>query len=86
MSGAVFAGRFAGNVLVVTGAAQGIGRAVALRAAAEGGRVLLVDRADFVAEIAARHGRPVATPAQAREILGLGQVHREQLLVVGAHG
>lgn len=45
--------RFAGKVMVVTGAAQGIGRAVALRAAAEGGKVLLVDRADFVSEVAA---------------------------------
>ncbi len=52
MSGAVFAGRFSGKTLVVTGAAQGIGRAVALRAAAEGGRVLLVDRAEFVADVA----------------------------------
>jgi dihydroxycyclohexadiene carboxylate dehydrogenase len=45
--------RFAGKVMVVTGAAQGIGRAVALRAATEGGRVLFVDRADFVSEVAA---------------------------------
>ncbi|SAK47240.1 1,6-dihydroxycyclohexa-2,4-diene-1-carboxylate dehydrogenase [Caballeronia catudaia] len=45
--------RFAGKVMVVTGAAQGIGRGVALRAAAEGAKVLLVDRADFVAEVAA---------------------------------
>jgi dihydroxycyclohexadiene carboxylate dehydrogenase len=45
--------RFADKVMVVTGAAQGIGRGVALRAAAEGARVLLVDRADFVAEVAA---------------------------------
>lgn len=44
--------RFSGKVLVVTGAAQGIGRGVALRAAAEGGKVLLVDRADFVGEVA----------------------------------
>ncbi|MCJ1900880.1 MULTISPECIES: benzoate diol dehydrogenase BenD [Paracoccus] len=60
MTGAVFAGRFAGKVLVVTGAAQGIGRAVALRAAAEGGRVLFVDRADFVAEVAAEAGSGAA--------------------------
>lgn len=53
MTGAVFPGRFAGKVLVVTGAAQGIGRAVALRAAAEGGQVVLVDRADFVSDVAA---------------------------------
>jgi len=45
--------RFAGKVVVVTGAAQGIGRGVALRAAAEGGKVLLVDRAAFVSEVAA---------------------------------
>ncbi|CAN0619934.1 1,6-dihydroxycyclohexa-2,4-diene-1-carboxylate dehydrogenase [Burkholderia multivorans] len=45
--------RFSGKVMVVTGAAQGIGRGVALRAAAEGGRVLFVDRADFVTEVAA---------------------------------
>lgn len=44
--------RFAGKVVVVTGAAQGIGRAVALRAAAEGGKIVPVDRADFVVEVA----------------------------------
>ncbi len=50
--------RFSGKVVVVTGAAQGIGRGVALRAAAEGGKVLFVDRADFVADVAAEapHG------------------------------
>lgn len=60
MTGAIFSGRFAGKVLVVTGAAQGIGRAVALRAAAEGGRVLFVDRADFVADVAAEAGGDAA--------------------------
>ena len=45
--------RFAGKVMVVTGAAQGIGRGVALRASAEGARVVFVDRAEFVAEVAA---------------------------------
>jgi dihydroxycyclohexadiene carboxylate dehydrogenase len=39
-------------VAVVTGAAQGILRGVALGIAAEGGRVLLVDRADFIHEVA----------------------------------
>lgn len=36
--------RFEDKVMVVTGAAQGIGRCVAERAAAEGARVLIVDR------------------------------------------
>lgn len=48
--------RFEGKTMVVTGAAQGIGRGVAMRAVAEGGRVLFVDRADFVAEVAAEAG------------------------------
>jgi dihydroxycyclohexadiene carboxylate dehydrogenase len=52
----IFADRFAGKTLVVTGAAQGIGRAVALRAAAEGGMVLFVDRADFVGDVASEAG------------------------------
>jgi dihydroxycyclohexadiene carboxylate dehydrogenase len=48
--------RFDGKVLVVTGAAQGIGRAVALRAAEEGGRVVLVDRVDLVKDVAREAG------------------------------
>ena len=60
MNPACFTDRFAGKVLVVTGAAQGIGRAVAIRAAREGGRVLFVDRADFVAEVAAQAGGETA--------------------------
>lgn len=45
--------RFAGKVVVVTGAAQGIGRGVALAAADEGASVVLVDRAALVHEVAA---------------------------------
>jgi len=47
----MFAGRFAGKVAVVTGAAQGIGRTVALRLAQEGGSVALVDRSDLVQDV-----------------------------------
>ena len=46
-----FPGRFAGKVAIVTGAAQGIGRTVALRVAREGGRVVLVDRSELVDEV-----------------------------------
>ncbi|MCT4684275.1 MAG: benzoate diol dehydrogenase BenD [Roseicyclus sp.] len=52
--------RFADKVMVVTGAAQGIGRRVAERAASEGARVLVVDRSehreDVVAAIRAEGG------------------------------
>jgi dihydroxycyclohexadiene carboxylate dehydrogenase len=46
-----YAGRFAGKVAVVTGAAQGIGRTVALRLAREGGSVALIDRSNLVEEV-----------------------------------
>ena len=45
-------GRFDGKVGVVTGAAQGIGRTVALSMAREGGEVVLVDRSDLVQDVA----------------------------------
>ena len=50
-------GRLAGKTALITSAAQGIGRGVALRAAAEGAAVMLVDRADFVADVAHEAGR-----------------------------
>ncbi|HWT99681.1 MAG TPA: 1,6-dihydroxycyclohexa-2,4-diene-1-carboxylate dehydrogenase [Terriglobales bacterium] len=56
--------RFTDKVVVVTGAAQGIGRAVALAIAKEGGRLALIDRSDFVhdteAEIIAGGGRAMS--------------------------
>jgi dihydroxycyclohexadiene carboxylate dehydrogenase len=47
----IFPGRFAGKVAVVTGAAQGIGRTVALRLAHEGAGVAMVDRSPLVEEV-----------------------------------
>jgi dihydroxycyclohexadiene carboxylate dehydrogenase len=44
--------RFEGKSFVVTGAAQGIGRHVAIEAAAEGAQVTLVDRSQLVEEAA----------------------------------
>ncbi len=45
--------RFVNKVMVITGAAQGIGKRVAELAAAEGARLLLVDIADYVEGVAA---------------------------------
>ena len=58
----VYPDRFAGKVVVVTGAAQGLGEAVATRAAREGAAVALVDRSDLVHEVA---GKLAAEGAQA---------------------
>lgn len=44
--------RYAGKTVIVTGAAQGIGRGVALALAGEGARLLLADRSDLVQETA----------------------------------
>ena len=69
-----FPGRFAGKVGVVTGAAQGIGKAVALRLAAEGGAVALVDRSVLVdevrAEIEAQGGTAVGITADLETYAG----------------
>lgn len=45
-------GRFAGRSVLITGAVQGIGRAVADRVVREGGAVTVVDRADLITAVA----------------------------------
>jgi benzoate/toluate 1,2-dioxygenase reductase subunit len=45
-------GRFEGKVVILTGAAQGIGERTARRISAEGGSVLLADRSEIVHELA----------------------------------
>ncbi|MGD8193246.1 SDR family NAD(P)-dependent oxidoreductase [Herbiconiux sp. P18] len=61
----ISAGRFDGKTVIVTGAASGIGRAVASRVAREGGRVIAVDISaerldDLAAELGEFDVRPVA--------------------------
>jgi len=68
-----FPGRFAGKVGVVTGAAQGIGEAVGLRLAAEGGAVALVDPVlvdEVRAEIEAQGGTAVGITADLETYAG----------------
>jgi 3-oxoacyl-[acyl-carrier protein] reductase len=60
----IFKGRFDGRVAFVTGAAQGLGRAVAARLAREGAKVVLADRNDetLAATVEAiRNEAPAAT-------------------------
>ena len=45
-------GRFAGKVVLITGAAQGIGEHTARRISAEGGKLVLADRSELVKELA----------------------------------
>ena len=75
-----FPGRFAGKFAIVTGAAQGIGREVALRLAREGARVAMVDRSNIVDEVARDAGQEhvaviadLETHAGARD--AIGQAH-----------
>jgi dihydroxycyclohexadiene carboxylate dehydrogenase len=44
----IFPDRFKDKVVVVTGAAQGIGKSVAMRIAKEGGKVVVVDRSTWI--------------------------------------
>jgi dihydroxycyclohexadiene carboxylate dehydrogenase len=63
-------GRFAGKVAVVTGAAQGIGRTVALRIASEGGKLGLIDRSDLVHDVQREAGDSVAITADLETFAG----------------
>ncbi|WP_255363382.1 benzoate 1,2-dioxygenase electron transfer component BenC [Geodermatophilus sp. DSM 45219] len=53
-------GRFAGQVVLVTGAGQGIGECTARRISAEGGALVLADRAELVRDLAVELGSPGA--------------------------
>ncbi|MGE8542329.1 MAG: benzoate diol dehydrogenase BenD [Acinetobacter sp.] len=70
--------RFLNKVIIVTGAAQGIGRGVALQAAREGAQVILADYSDFVeetlAEIEAQNGDAIIVKANLENYAGAAEV------------
>jgi NAD(P)-dependent dehydrogenase (short-subunit alcohol dehydrogenase family) len=68
----IFPGRFDGKIALVVGGAQGIGKAIALRLAAEGGVVIVadVDREQLRAtihEIKTNQGKAVGIPCDVRK-------------------
>ncbi|RKQ58020.1 1,2-dihydroxycyclohexa-3,5-diene-1-carboxylate dehydrogenase [Vogesella indigofera] len=69
--------RFDEKVIMVTGAAQGIGRGVAIAAAQEGAALVLVDRSDYVHEVAgeikADGGRAIVVSADLETYAGAQQ-------------
>ncbi|GAA1481363.1 benzoate 1,2-dioxygenase electron transfer component BenC [Gordonia sinesedis] len=76
-------GRFAGKVVVITGAAQGIGEHAARRIAAEGGQVVLADRSELVGELASElstdGGRAVPVIADLESYDGATHVARRAI-------
>lgn len=70
--------RFYDQVVIVTGAAQGIGRGVALQVAAEGAKVVLADRSSYLeevqAEITAQAGQAISVFADLESYAGAEQV------------
>jgi dihydroxycyclohexadiene carboxylate dehydrogenase len=79
--------RFDSKVVIITGAAQGIGRGVALAAAAEGALPVLADRSELVhevaAEIASSGGKAVTVLADLETYGGAQAVMQA---AVDAHG
>ena len=70
--------RFTDKVMIITGAAQGIGRGVALAAAQEGGLLVLADRSALVQEVAgeitAQGGQALVVNADLETYAGAQQV------------
>ena len=80
-------GRFAGKVVVVTGAAQGIGEQTARRINAEGGTLVLADRSELVKELAdelsAHGGGALAVTADLEHWEGADSLFQQALSAFG---
>ena len=80
-------GRFSGKVVVVTGAAQGIGERTARRIGAEGGTLVLADRSELVKELAdelsAHGGKALAVTADLEHWEGAESLLQQALSAFG---
>jgi len=79
--------RFQNKVVIVTGAAQGIGRGVALQVASEGAQVVMADLSDYVedvlAEIQAAGGNAITVHADLETFAGAESVVAQALASYG---
>ena len=79
--------RFENKVVIVTGAAQGIGRGVAIQAASEGAKVVMADRAEYVSttldEILSAGGTGVTILADLESYAGAQSVIQKALDTYG---
>ncbi|QCO22190.1 1,6-dihydroxycyclohexa-2,4-diene-1-carboxylate dehydrogenase [Acinetobacter cumulans] len=79
--------RFENKVVIVTGAAQGIGRGVALQVASEGAQVVLADLSDYVeetlAEIEAHDGDAIIVKANLETFAGAEFVVAQAIATYG---
>lgn len=79
--------RFINKVVIVTGAAQGIGRGVAIQVASEGAQVVLADISDYVeetlAEIEAHQGDAIIVKANLETFAGAEAVVAKTLETYG---
>lgn len=79
--------RFDNKVCIVTGAAQGIGRGVALRLASEGGKIVMADFSplveDVLAEIIANGGEAVTIQADLETYQGAKEAINKALDIYG---